>query len=166
MGLWDKVDSQELNGAESTQGGLYFKPGNFLVQVQRCKEFKDQQKHDIFIAEFKILDSDSDNPNLQVGAEPTFYVDMDGKWPKLALGNVADFMRAGLSSLAAQHEEDVPATIELTKEIGESVTGAENLLTGVLLQVNCYNKPTKAGGDFTMHKWRVPEKVAELAAGL
>ncbi len=165
LGYWDRVKGNALNEARGTQGGLYFKPGNYLVQVQYCKMIKTQQQHEAFVAEFKIVATDQNDPNLQVGAEPSYFVDMDGKYPDLALGNVADFIRAGL--VAASHQagdEAVPSVddIELTTDIGKAVTGEENLLAGTFLHAYAFNKPTREGKDFTRFRWRIPESTVSL----
>lgn len=166
MGFWDRLEENDFNQARGTQGGLYFKPGNYLVQIQRCKMITTQQNHEAFVAEFKVIETDVEDPNLKPGAEPSYFVDMDGKYPELALGNVADITRAGLASLACMHGEEHPPIeqIELTKEVGKAVTGKDNLLAGVYLSVYAFNKPTREGNDFTRFKWRIPENIAELAA--
>lgn len=165
MGFWDQLKDKDINEAKSTEGGLYFSPGNYIAQIQRCKMIVTRDKKNAFIAEFKIISTDVDDPNLKPGSEPAYYVDMDGKYPELSLGNVADFVRAGLASLAVQHGEEHPpiAQIELTKKVANSVTGADNILAGVYLDINAYHK---TGKTFTHFKWRVPtaEKLAELVA--
>jgi hypothetical protein len=163
MGYWDKKD---IGKAKGTEGGLYFKPGKYLAQIQRCKMIETQKKHEAFVAEFKIIETDVEDPNLQAGAEPSYFVDMDGEYPDLSLGNVADIMRAGLASLAEQHGEEhpVPDQIELSDEIANAITEEDNLLAGVYLDVYAFNKPTRAGNDFTRFKWRIPENLKEILA--
>ena len=173
MGFWDKIDEDKMKDARSTQGGVYFTPGRYpVVQVLRCKMIKTQERHDAFIAECRILVADDtytkkegEEAPLQAGDEPALYVDMDGKYPDLSLGNVMDFMRAGLASLAEQHGQEHPPVeqIEVGKDEANSVTGAENLLAGVLLSVTAFNKPTREGRNFTRIKWAVPADVAALA---
>lgn len=161
MGLWDKVKDEDINNARSTKGGAYFKPGNYVVRVLRCKELETRAKDEVFIAECEILDTDNDE--CPVGYRPALYIEKNPAYPTLWLGNVADFIRAGMASLAvAQGEEPPPAEkIELTKAVGEAVTGEENLLAGVILMVYAFNKETKEKKKpFTRFEWTVPDKAA------
>lgn len=158
MSIWDRIGAKEFEKASSTQGGLYFKPGNYLVQIQRCKMITTRDKHEAFIAEFKV--HESDNAELPINSEPALYIDMDGKFPESALGDVKEFMEAGLSSLAKQHGVHVE---EATPQLAKAITEEENLLAGAWLSVNAYNKLTKSGGDFTRFKWRTPDNIVQLA---
>jgi hypothetical protein len=166
MAFWDKVTKEQLKDARGTQGGLFFRPGNYLVQIQRCKMVETRQKHEAFVAETKVLETDTQDPNLQAGSEPAYFVDLDGKFPELAEGNMADFLRAALASFAHQNGEEHPPVdeITLTPEIGKAVTGEDNLLAGTYLQVHAYNKVTKEGKDFTKFRWRIPENLEERLA--
>lgn len=157
MSFWKNIESQgtKINDEKGTEGGLYFAPGNYVAEIQRCKMIKTLKKDDAFVAEFKVIESDV--VKIGPGSEPSFFVNMDGKHPKLALGNVADFMRAGLAALAAAAGEECPPIdeIELDTPTCEAITGADNILAGVKLAIYAFNKPTQAGKDFTRIKWRV-----------
>lgn len=163
MGFWDKVKDKDVNDASGTKGGLYISPGNFIFQVQRCKMIETRDKHDAFVGELLTIESDSEK--LVAGDRPSYFMDMD-KFPELAMGNVADFIRAGLASLAAQHDEECPdmEDIELDAATGKAVTGSDNILAGVYLQCYAFNKPTKTGNNFTRTIWSVPENLDELLA--
>lgn len=165
MGYW-KNREEKLGDARGTQGGLYFVPGNYIAQIQRCKMIETRDKDEAFIAEFKVLETDVEDVSLKPGAQPSYFVNMDGKFPALSLGNVADLMRAGLASLAEQHgEEHEPQDeIEITDDIADAITEEDNLLAGVFLKVYAFNKPTKEGKPFTRIKWSVPENLKALAA--
>ncbi len=163
MGFWD---NKNINDASSTKGGLYFEPGNYLVQVQCCKMIVTRNKDNMFVAECIIIKSDSDNKSLQPGAEPAYAVNMDGRFPDLSMGNVADFMRAGLASMAEQvgEEHEEVDKIEIDDDTANSITDEEeNLLSGVFLEVKAWNKPTREGNDFTRVNFRVPGNVQGLA---
>ena len=153
--LWDKI--QEARG---TKGGLYFKPGNYLAKVQRCMMIKTRQGHEAFVAEFEVIETDVEDVNLRPGAKPSYFIDMDSEFPELSLGNVADFMRAGLDSLAKQHDEEVPV---LTPVVAKAITEEDNLLAGVFIDVYAFNKPTRKGKDFTRINWSTPQDVQKVA---
>ncbi len=82
-----------------------------------------------------------------------------------AFEKVADFLRAGLASLADQLGEERPDDIddiELDEEIADSIVGEENILSGVFLSAKAFDKPTQKGGIFTRIKWGVPENLKEF----
>jgi hypothetical protein len=164
MGFWDKVSDEEINNAEGSKGGEYLLPGNYVVQIQRCKEFTTREKDEAFIAELLVIESD--NEKMPPGKKPALFIKELPKYPELYLGNVADFIRAGLASMAEQHGEECPETeeIQLTKELGLSVTGTDNLLAGVYLTAYAFNKPTREGKDFTRINWSTPPNLAEILA--
>ncbi len=163
MGFWSTIGSEKIKNAKSTEGGLYLPPGNFVVQISKCKMIKTMEGADAFIAEFSVIESDVEK--MKVGEQPSYYVGF-GKFPTLSLGNIVDFMRAGLASLAEAHGEEHPpiSEIEVNEDVAEAITGTENILAGTYLAVYAFNKKTKDGGDFTRMKWSVPKNVAELAA--
>jgi hypothetical protein len=165
MGYWTNR-KEKINDARGTQGGLYFVPGNYIAQIQRCKMIETRDKDEAFVCEFKVIETDVEDKNLKPGSQPSYFVNMDGKFPDLSLGNVADIMRAGLASLAEQHgEEHEPQDeIEITDEIADAITEEQNLLAGVFLQVYAFNKPTRENKPFTRIKWSVPENLKELVA--
>lgn len=168
MGLWSNIKDQDVNNASGTKGGVYLKASlegsNYTVLVHRCSEKETRKKVNAFIAELEVVATD--NENCPVGYRPSFFVQDNPLYPDMALGNIADFLRAGLASMAqSQGGEEEPDDIELTKAIGEACTGEENLLAGTYLQVYVYNKKTKEKKeDFTHHVWSVPANVAELVA--
>lgn len=162
--FWDKMGDKEINESSGTKGGLYFEPGNYLARINRCRMIETREKHDAFVAEFEVLESD--NEDRPVGCKPALFVDMDGKFPELALGNVTDFVRAGLACCAAQNGEEHPPieSIGLDKETMKAVTGEDNILAGTFIQIYAFNKPTREGRDFTRFDWSVPANIRELAA--
>lgn len=161
MGLWDNIKDKDINEATSTKGGVYLKPGNYTVRINRCRELETRAKKTAFIAELEVVESD--NAECPVGYQPSFFCQEDPRYPQMALGNIADLLRAALASMAADGTK--PESIELSKELAMSVTGEENLLAGTFVRVYVYNKKTKEkGNDFTHHSWSIPENLAELTA--
>jgi hypothetical protein len=162
MGLF-----KDIKGARGTKGGLYFVPGNYLVLINRCKLGETRKGIDFFVAETKVVWSDVEE--RKPGSEPSYMVTMD-KDP--ALGNVADFMRAGLACKAVQQLgatiEDIGEIdeIELSEEEAEEIVGEANPLAGVVMALNAFNKPTAAGKDFTRVKWAIPTDEDLAKAGL
>lgn len=160
MGVFSKI-----KGARGSRGGLYLGPGNYVVQVLRCQMRESFKGKNCFIAELLIVESDVEE--LAKGAEPSFVINLDSDYPDLALGNVADFMRAGLASLADQHDETRPddlEEVEVDEEVADTITGEDNLLAGVYLTAKAWNHKTREGNDFTRIKWGVPDDVKKLAS--
>lgn len=152
MGRFDGIQN-----AKSTEGGKYFEEGNFLVEVQRCKYDKTRDGEDFFAVEFKTLESDNDDQ--PPGSIVSFWVGFR-KFPKLAQGDMATFMRFGLCSLIRQRRMDEPIPdnpddYALTEEIAEEIVGENNILAGTLVNCYAFKKKTKTGSDFTRHKWSI-----------
>jgi hypothetical protein len=147
-----------INGARGSRG-------NYVVQVLRCKMVESFKKNQTFIAELRIVETD--NEDLSVGQEPSFVINLDGEYPDLALGNVADFMRAGMASLGDQHDESRPEDIdevEINEAEADSIAGEDNLLAGVFLTAKAWNHETRKGNDFTRIKWGVPDDVKKFVS--
>jgi hypothetical protein len=144
----------DIKEAKGTEGGNYFEPGNYVVQIQKCKEGKTRSDKPFFAAECRIMESD--NEEAKPGSLVSFFVLFD-EYPELSLGNVADFMRAGLASYMVQNGiDDVPEdhnAIELDEATADEISGEENLLAGVYMNCFAFNKKTKGGNDFTRFKW-------------
>lgn len=159
MGVFSKIKE-----ARGSRGGLYIQPGNYIVKVMRCRLVDSFKGNTNFVAELIVVETD--NESLSVGSEPSFVINMDGDYKDLSLGNVADFMRAGLASLADQMDEQRPDDldeVEIDEEVADTVAGEDNLLAGVHLTAKAWNHETRKGTDFTRIKWGVPDNVKELA---
>lgn len=144
-----------IREAKGTEGGNYFKPGNYVVMIERCKEGETRHAIPFFVAECRILKVDIDDPNLVVGRVAAFFVKFD-EYPELSLGNVGDFMTAGMKSWFLQHNEPVPEGFfgpGVSEETADAIVSEENILAGTVLAVEAYNKDTKSGNPFTRFRW-------------
>lgn len=163
MGFWDRHKNDDIKNARGTKGGVYFTPGNYLVRIDRCKEISTRGQKDVFIAECTVLESDNDKTTK--GSHPSVYIEDNPAYPNMALGNIADLMRAALASkadqLGAERPED-PEEIEIDMDVAKAVTGDDNILAGVILQVNAFNKKTLKDKDFTRLAYTVPDNVKAL----
>jgi hypothetical protein len=161
MGIYSDIGT-----AKGTEGGVYFKPGIYRAQIQRCKQTETRKGKPFFVAEFKILQSN--NPERPVGSSVSFMVMFDlsdKEMFRLQQGNVADFMRPGLAAYAKQKKGVTlkPEEVQLDEPTADTISGVENLLAGVIVDVEAFNKPTKAGTDFTHHRWSVPGDIQATA---
>jgi len=159
MGYWDNKD---INSASGSRGGLYLAANaNFVVEVQRCQMIKKRNGDNCFIAELKVLQTDCEDEKMKPGSLPAFFVNMDGDWPDLSLGNVADFMRAGLACMAEMVGEDHDdiEDIEVSPDVADSITEEDNLLAGTIMGVYTF---TKEGKTFTNHRWSIPDNLNDF----
>ncbi len=149
----------DIKGQSSARGGVYFTPGNYVVEVERCKIGQTRKGVDFFVAECKVIETDS--KELRPGASASFLVTLD-KDP--ALGNIADFMRMGLWLQGRDAGIDgLPAdadSVSLEEGDADEICGEDNPFVGLRVGLEAYNKPTKAGNDFTRMKWLLPETAA------
>ncbi len=145
MGLFAKI-----KGAKGTEGGSYFVPGMYTVRIEKCKEGETRANKPFFAAECRILSTNCEE--LKVGATASFFILFD-EYPELSLGNVADFMNAAMRSYFVQNNMEIPEGFVVDEEIANEISGEENILAGVVVDVEAYNKKTKSGTDFTRYKW-------------
>jgi len=145
-----------MSAAVPTQGGLYFEVGNHVVKVNRIKYSQsDLNQKEWYIVETVILQSDT----MQVGCEPSWLIEVPGKYPALSLGNIKGFLLAAFGSYAKINGTEPPTP----SDIGEAETkwsfSEENPLAGVVVTAKAFNKKTREGNDFTRIKWGLPENV-------
>lgn len=142
-----------IKGQRSTQGGVYFEPGIYKAQINRVKLGKTRKEEDFFVVETELIESN--NPDRPEGSTCSWMVMFKHD---AALGNIADFCRAGLFAYAVQNDADpgVPSyeKVEVDDASAEQICGEENPLAGVILTVEAVNVKTKAGRDFTRVSWR------------
>jgi len=159
-----------INKAGGSGGGLYIVPGKYIFFIKRCKMIQgDFSKDRYFIAELEVISATktAENAPNHVGSEPDYMVNLDGKFPDLAMDNIADFMRVGMAGLADMSGEDRPEdpfTLDIDEETADSICEEDNLLAGTFIECNAFNKPTRDKKDFTRTKWSVPKNLDELVA--
>ena len=158
--------------------------GKYLAKIVKVKTFSTLENAVMFVVEFEVLETSL--PDLMpVGARPS-YASQNNKVPDIKLwqANVADFMRAGFACWAVQRNGApgpgqagyIPAeAVQLDPE-GNMIRAAHDevhlkdqggnplpdnfvqkgCLGDLVIAIDTYNKPTRAGGPFTMHVWSVP----------
>ena len=167
--------------------------GRYLAKIVKVSTFSTLDKAVGFAVEFEVLESNW--PDLMpVGSRPG-YMSKNNKVPDIKLwqANVADFMRGGYACWAVQRQgapgpgmagytppDAVPldeqgnmiraAHDEIRLVLPDGTPDPENVvqkgcLGDIVIAIDTFNKPTRAGGPFTMHRWSVPgDKSAEKAA--
>jgi len=157
-----------LGKAKSTQGGLYLKPGNYLLQILAVKEQASQVgSRKFFIAEMKVIEATKTDPTIEpngVGTEPSWLVELPGKYPDLALGNIKNFLMAAYGFQAEAEGEEAPDEDDIDEDAADAAVTEDNPLMGVFVNAQAFQKKTKAGGDFTRINFTTPPNAAELAS--
>lgn len=128
----------DMQGAGSGQGGVYFEPGQYEVEIVKCKMDKNRKDEDCIIIEGKILRSDCESRPAGMEASQVIMLRHDA-WKR----NFNNFMTAANDCELEEIEEGAY----------EYATGPDNPLAGVKLHLLTFLKPTKAGGVFTVHRW-------------
>lgn len=168
MGLFGKKNIRNLR---TGRGGNWSVKGTHDVIITRISnktgdDFKGFKGESVAI-EYEIVQSD--NPECQPGEQKS-WVNNITNHGDMALGNIADFIRAALQTLAA--EADV--LYETPEEINDFDESDEQRIIpppdseetseiiGHRMKLHCYVKKTeKKGNDFTVHNWSAPDDLIE-----
>lgn len=166
MGIFD---NRGMGNVAPDKAGNYFKDGDHLVLVTKCKEDTNGQGQGIFVAECMVLETD--NPEVTPGTKFDFVKNVGAaKYLQSTLGEIKSFLQAGLAALADANGEERPgdvASIKCDDEEAKFCVSPEGPLVGTFLKVKVWGKPTEGGGVYTKHKWdAAPDlvKARELAA--
>jgi hypothetical protein len=135
-----------FKAAQPFEKGQYLLPGRYQLEIIRCIPKKTRAGADAFIAEFKVLESD--NPEITVGGTRSWYQATGDQ--AIAFPALMEFLQAVLNP-SPEEEEEFKDSCEDTMDAAIS---EENALGGSLVEVECYNKKTNKGNDFTVHIWK------------
>lgn len=164
MGLFAKKNIRNLR---TGRGGNWSLPGTHEVIITRIENKEEGFKGHSVIIEYEIVSSD--NPDLKEGDQRSWANNIT-KHGDMALGNIADFIRAALQTLAAEAEVlyETPEEIDEFDETDEariipdpdSETTSE--IIGHRMKLYCFVKKTAGKKeDFTVHNWAAPDDLIE-----
>jgi len=151
MSIFDNLDQ-----ATVFENSVYFQPGTYIVEINACK-FVQGYKGESFVIESKVLGVNSDESDApKVGQIAAQVWNASGDKREIARATWLGF----LCAVFQVKKEDYNG--EQWKNISAEVID-DNKLKGMKLFVSVFMKKTKAGGDFTQHRWSVPtqEQLAE-----
>ncbi len=132
-----------LGQARVRKGGVYFLPGQYLVEITKVHMIQSRKREDMFIIETVVIESDV--PGRPKGSRPSQLIKLSND---AAMGNIKSFLAA------VMNEEDPDSIGEDEWEAtGELVVSEENPLAGIRVYLNCVDMVTKSGGEFTLHNW-------------
>lgn len=147
MGLFSAVSTANPNS-----GGVYFLPGNYLVEIMAIKAICSRKNENMYVIEAHIIESD--NSERRPGTQASQVISMKHE---SAPGNIRGFLAAAMNT-------DY-------KEIGEDEAEASfsdvQPLKGTRMQLICVNVKTREGRDYTKHAWSfvaAPSLAARTAA--
>lgn len=152
-----------MNEASSNNSGVYFLPGRYpRLELKRVDVIKNRKGDMCFLVETDIIESDVDE--RPEGTSASWVANLTRH--DAAMGNVKAFFEA----VIAGYPEMKTVLMDPKKFNGnfEKFTEylvAQQVLVGCEIALSATNTKTKAGGDFTIHRWLPVSRVSEVAAG-
>jgi len=151
-----------LGSIRTNQGGVYFLPGNYVVDLVEVKSILSRKKKDCFIIGAKIVESDT--AERKPGTVCSQVVTINPEYLETCLANIKQFAGAVLGiedpdEYLAEVNPSIPgdtpeeATDRFWDDALESLVSDEQPAAGLRMCLNCVNIKTKNGGDFTKHYW-------------
>lgn len=140
-----------LATATITESGSYLPPGfKFKLEIIKCQMVTPRSGPVGFVADFKILESNS--PDVKVGETKNWYQTNNDSFSSAVLEFILAVL--GLNMNDPAHKAHAEKEIQpRAPEYAEAAVGEAQFLKGKLVSVETANKPTRAGGDFTKHRW-------------
>lgn len=155
-----------LKEAKSTKGGEYIQPGNYLLEIQKVKIQQSQVGgREFFLVETKVIEAQQTDPDVApngINSGPTWLVELPGKFPEVAKGNIKNFLTAAFGFLAIAAGETPPAESDIDDDLGDLAIGEENPLVGAFVVAKAFHKKTKSDTLFTRVDWSTPKNALEL----
>lgn len=171
-----------INNLSGSGNGSYFEPGVYLAKIANVEWRKDGFKGESYILNFEItkvlLHRDAEtrdngegktlkfNASRKVGDVVSHVLKIDGEYKTMALGNLADFLRASFATMKAQSGELVdPKEIDIGEEDPVEAAGVDQPLVGLELEVQVQGTITvKKKGAFNSITYKVPRTLVEQFA--
>lgn len=131
-----QVDDAKLSG-----GGIYFKPGEYELEIEAVKGFKSRKKEAMFCADFVVISST--NEGFPPGSRVNYLVNMDQDWGP---GNAKSFLIAatGLDPFGSQDAAAIKAE-EWFEILEVSVT--KPIFVGKKIRATCFAKKKKDSNE-------------------
>lgn len=169
-----------INQKSSTGGGTYWEPGDYRAKVLGIKHKEDGFKGESYIMEFEVLEvllSREVEKRISAGKEVVFnssrrvgdtvshVLKLDGENKELALGNLADFLRACHATISAQEGKYiVPKDVVLEDKDPVEAASVDQPLVDLELEVHCQGTITKKNAAFTQVVYKIPRHLMAAAA--
>jgi hypothetical protein len=167
---------QGLSGIKTNQGGLFFEPGNYTVDIDEVKFINNRKKVDCFIVAAKVIESD--NPSRAPGCKPSQVITIREDILETCMGNIKAFAGAILgipdpdgyvAEVDPKIAGDTPeaATDRFWDEALEALVSEAQPAKGIRIKLNVTaieKRDQSKGKYFNRHSWgpivNVPENKA------
>lgn len=139
---------------KTNQGGLYFLPGNYVVDLEAVKFMRSRKGVEMFIIETCVVESDV--AERGPGSRPSQVIAIKEEILATCMGNIKHFAATVLGIEGdpdAYVPDDGTSVEDFWDEALEYIISAYNPLKGMRLRLNCTNIKTREGRDFTKHLW-------------
>lgn len=144
MSISKFLDTKALKGAKASGGNRnYFRPGEFLTQVEGVKFDETRKKVGFFAAQFKLISAAVDDPKdagvMAVGKTVDFYCGSDSDW---YLGNIKQLLEA----ITGYTQDEIDTLDDKQfEEVVENLFGSAQGAAGQFVYVMCRAGVTKTG---------------------
>lgn len=139
--IFGSIDNADARG----QRNPYLTDGNYLLQIKGCTLKKARTKRNFYLVEFTILESD--NEERPAGMTVTWMTDVDNDMGPI---NIKRFLAAA-AGIDPNSEE---ANKEITSKVAMLSVSSDQPLAGAQIYVNVQTVTTKAGSNFSEHRWQ------------
>lgn len=151
---------QGLNEAKPSSGGNYLPEGDHRVRLEALRfkksENRESKNENVFIVETSVVSSS--DPSLKAGSKRDWVLGIPAKTEDKmrAYGDMKSFFAA----LAGVEDVDSLGNFEA---IAEAAIGANNPCRNLEVDVEVRVVKTRAGGNFSKHRWQTDGSGANLA---
>ncbi len=144
-------DGKEVEEASGSKGGDYFKPGNFIVELDKIKVDKTWDGTHYFVADLVVVKSSIPDV-IKVGDRKAFYTQKHPKYPSMFMADVKHFLQATQACYLLQNnmEKDVPKDIHckntgitINKDVIGWAVGEDQPMRGTEMRLYVFEKPKK-----------------------
>jgi hypothetical protein len=148
---------KKLAGVTAFEKSKFFQEGRYVVKIRKVKFNESGFKGSSFVIETEILGTQSDNEDAPQRGEIAAQVWRvgDGEKREMAFATWKLFLTGAFEIESELSDEEWE---ELSMNVLE-----EGVLEGKVMMLQAWMVKTKAGGDFTQHKWLRPATDEDLA---
>ena len=179
MSIFDGLGTVDATTARSP----WLTPGKYLVEIAACRGGKNKKKKPYFAVDFHVwsvlqpyhatedegdvaatlYENATAKPGKPLGGT-TWYINLGGDWPELALGNIKAFLAAAVAEAKGGDPDDYIDMID-GSAADDAIDGEGKKLAGLFLIANAENRTTKSGRPFTVTTY-TPGGDAAVEAGI
>jgi hypothetical protein len=154
-----------IKDARSFGKGNYLDAGFlYVLEIIALKAFANHERHEKFVAEFRILQSN--NPRQPAGSTASWGLNFT-KHPQTAPGNFKDFLQTLTGVDLDKEIDDAPGTpggktaAQKVEDFCSAMVSAANPCGGRRIGCETFLTKTKAKQtDFTVHRWEAVQQAA------